>query len=76
MDTEALFRRLLALNALEIHGAAFAVRDPYVLLVAERTTRDLDRSEVYDLIHRVQEYADAWDDALVSEFGGTLGIPE
>jgi hypothetical protein len=73
VDRAALFARALELNVSSIHGAAFALREPYLMLVAERTTLDLDRSEVLDQIHRVQEYADSWDDRLVSEFGGTLG---
>ena len=54
-------------------GIAFAIRQNEVVLVAERSTLDLDRSEVFQMIERVQECADHYDDALVDEFGGRLG---
>jgi hypothetical protein len=63
---------LLARNA-DLAGVAFAARGDQVLLVAERTTLDLDRSEVHDLIRRVSEQADAVDNALVASYGGTIG---
>ena len=63
---------LLARNA-ELCGLAFAARGDQVLLVAERSTLDLDRSEVLDLITRVADHADAVDNALVGSYGGTLG---
>ncbi|MBI4508873.1 MAG: YbjN domain-containing protein [Deltaproteobacteria bacterium] len=70
--TLELFRRLLELNAKEIYGAAFALRGNEIVLTAERSTLDLDRSEVLDLVERVQAYADHYDDALASELGGKL----
>jgi len=73
VNREALFTRLLALNAVEITGAAFALQDPRVLLLSERTTLDLDRSELRELINTVREFADEYDNKLVEEFGGTLG---
>jgi hypothetical protein len=65
-----LFRRLLELNARELIGAAFGVRDDEVVLSADRSTGDLDSGEVEKMIRRVAEYADHYDDALVAEFGG------
>lgn len=69
----SLYRRLLELNCDAVTGAAFAVRRNEVLLRTERSILDLDQSEVLDLIRRVQEYADKYDDELVAEFGGKLG---
>jgi hypothetical protein len=68
----ALFTHLLEKNV-ELTGAAFALRGDTVLLQTERSTLDLDRSEVLDLITRVTRYADDLDDALVERFGGVLG---
>jgi hypothetical protein len=65
-----LFRHLLALNAGTVIGAAFGTTKNRVIMVAERSTVDLDLSEVQDLINRVGHYADYYDDALVNEFGG------
>lgn len=73
VDHLALYRKLLVLNAEELSGTAFATRQNEVLLVAERSTLDLDRSEVLDLIRRVENYADHYDNLLVDEFGGRLG---
>ena len=72
VDRGALFANLLAHN-IELCGAAFAVRGDTVLVVSERSTLDLDRSEVLELVSRVTAYADDHDDMLVARFGGTLG---
>jgi hypothetical protein len=66
-----LFRRLLEIN-MGLCGAAFGVRGDRVEIVAERSSLDLDRSEVMEIVARVQGYADQHDDALVGEFGGAL----
>jgi hypothetical protein len=72
VDRAALHTHLLELNA-GLCGAAFATDGDAVLLLAERSTLDLDLSEVRELIKRVTTYADEHDDLLVSRFGGTLG---
>lgn len=75
VDTARLFRRLLELNAGTVAGAAFALRDDHIVLVSERTTVDLDPSEVVDVIKRVEDFADQYDDVLVAEFGGRRAGP-
>ena len=72
VDRPALFTHLLEVNA-TLYGAAFAVCGDQVLLVSERTTLDLDRSEVLDTIRHVTSTADHHDDQLVARFGGKLG---
>ncbi|HEY0194502.1 MAG TPA: YbjN domain-containing protein [Kofleriaceae bacterium] len=72
VDRAALFAHLLEHNA-HLCGAAFAADGDRVLLVSERSTRDLDHSEVRDAIDRVSRHADEHDDALVARFGGRLG---
>lgn len=72
VDRPDLYAHLLDLNA-TLCGAAFAVQGDQVLLVSERSTLDLDRSEVRELIKRVTTYADDHDDVLVARFGGTMG---
>ena len=72
VDLPALHAHLLELNA-GLCGAAFATDGAQVLLLAERSTLDLDRSEVRELIKRVTTYADDHDDVLVRRFGGSLG---
>jgi hypothetical protein len=72
VDRAALFTHLLDLNA-SLCGVAFATDGDHVLLVTERSTLDLDRSEIVDLIARVTTYADEHDDVLVARFGGRIG---
>lgn len=72
VDRVSLYQDLLERNA-SLCGAAFAVVGYQVVLVAERSTLDLDRSELADLVTRIQTYADDFDDVLVAEFGGELG---
>lgn len=69
-DRPALYAHLLALNGGPVAGAAFALDEPYVALLSERSTIDLDRSEVLDLVSRVTRYADHYDDELVELFTG------
>ncbi|HEY0989472.1 MAG TPA: YbjN domain-containing protein, partial [Kofleriaceae bacterium] len=73
VDRAALFAHLLDLNA-TLCGAAFATEGDHVLLVSERSTLDLDLSEVLELIERVTAYTDEHDDVLVARFGGRAGI--
>lgn len=72
VDRPALYQHLLGLNA-TLAGAAFAADGDQVLLVSERSTLDLDRSEILDAIQRVTTMSDDHDDVLVARFGGTLG---
>jgi hypothetical protein len=72
VDRPSLFAHLLDLNA-SLCGVAFATAGDQILLIAERSTLDLDRSEVLELIRRVTTYADEHDDVLVARFGGRRG---
>ena len=72
VDRAALFQHLLETNC-DLWGAAFGLELDHVVLVAERSTLDIDRSEVADMIRRVTTYADDHDDKLVAKFGGRLG---
>lgn len=67
-NREGLFRELLELNADHLWMCAFALRGDTVLLTADRTTVDLDRSEVVEMIERVAAYADKFDDELAAKF--------
>lgn len=75
VDRAALNTHLLGVNG-TLTGAAFATDGNQVLMVAERTTLDLDRSEVRETIRRVTTYADDHDDTLVATFGGKMGDPK
>jgi hypothetical protein len=65
-----LLRRLLELNAASLTQAAFGLRGEDVVLTSDRNTAGLDPVEVDEMIRRVADYADHYDDALVAEFGG------
>ncbi len=65
------YGKLLELNANELTGAAFGLRDQEVVLTSDRSTLGLDKVEVEEMIRRVADYADHYDDALTQEFGGT-----
>jgi len=65
-----LLRRLLELNATEMTGAAFGLRGDEVVVTTDRSTVGLDPIEVEEMIRRVSDYADHYDDALTLEFGG------
>lgn len=64
-----LYRHLLELNARELVGAAFGVFGDEVVVVAERSVKDLDASEVEAAIRNVGRIGDRYDDALAQRFG-------
>jgi hypothetical protein len=65
-----LFRRLLELNSDALFGLAFGIKGDQVLLSSDRSTQDIDRSEVKWMISNVGRVADHFDDKLIAEFGG------
>jgi hypothetical protein len=67
---EALFARLLELNADGMQSCAFGLVGDKVVVVTERPTEDLDIGEVEHAIRHVAAVSDTYDDKLVSEFGG------
>lgn len=69
-NVTALYQRLLELNAQELTGVAFGLKGDTVVITTDRSTEDLDRSEVKEMILRVGYFADLYDDALVNQFGG------
>ena len=69
-DREApLLRRVLEANATELVGAAFAISGGEIVVVSERSVRDLDASEVDAMIRNVGRTADRYDDELAAHFG-------
>lgn len=66
-----LYRRLLELNGSDVLGAAFALVEGEIAVIAERSVRDLDASEVEALLRVVGSVADEYDDSLSQEFGVT-----
>jgi hypothetical protein len=65
------FKHLLELNAESLAGLAFGVLGKDVVLVAERSLRDLDASEVDAMIRAVGRDADRFDDHLATLFKTT-----
>jgi hypothetical protein len=64
-DRLALLERALILNV-ELQGAAFALRKDELILFAERSTLDLDRSEALGFIRRIRSYATKYRPVLLS----------
>lgn len=67
----ALLHHLLSANATELVGAAFAISGGEVVVVAERSVKDLDASEVDTMIRSVGRVADRYDDELSKTFALT-----
>jgi hypothetical protein len=67
---EALFTRLLELNAGGLAHCAFGLVGERVVAVHERPFSGLDEGEVEHIIRQVSAVADTYDDRLVKEFGG------
>ncbi len=67
-NVTAAYRRLLELNAKELVGFAFGLIGEDVVLVAERSTADLDESEVEQMLRALGDTADHFDDKLAAEF--------
>jgi hypothetical protein len=70
-DDPKILRALLEMNARDLFGTAFGLMDDDVVLVSERGIRDLDVSEVSDILENIGAAGDYFDDKLVREFGGT-----
>jgi hypothetical protein len=66
-----LYEHLLRVNARELAGVAFGVDldDGMVVLVAERSVRDLDASEVQGMLETIGRTADRYDDELAQAHG-------
>lgn len=69
-NREALYKRLLELNAAGLANAAFGLLQDKVVAVSERPAENLDPGEVEQMIRHLSAVADTYDDRLVREFGG------
>jgi hypothetical protein len=66
-----LFRHVLKLNAQTLAGVAFGLKDDTIVLAIDRSTVDLDPSEVKEMVLKVGYYADLYDDTLAAEYQTT-----
>jgi len=69
----ALFKRLLELNAVGLSNAAFGLLDGRVIVSSERPALALQDVEIEQMVRHLAAVADTFDDKLVAEFGGTRG---
>ncbi len=67
---EALYKRLLELNAAGLANAAFGLLNDRVVAISERPADNLDPGEVEQMVKHLSAVADTYDDRLVKEFGG------
>ena len=68
---EALFRRLLEINAGGLANAAFGLSGDRIVAVSERPAEGLGAEEVDQSIKHLAAVADTFDDRLEKEFGAT-----
>ncbi len=66
-DEGPLCRKLLELNASEVKGVAFGLQGRDIVIVAERSTIDLDPSETEDMLRRTEEAAEHYGKLLVKD---------
>ena len=52
-----IFRKLLELNAGEVKGVAFGIVGDDIVLISERSTLDLDPSEVEEILRQTEKFA-------------------
>ena len=67
---EALYVRLLELNANGLGNSAFGKIGERIVALSERPTEGLDVGEIEQIVRQVAAVADTFDDKLVAEFGG------
>ena len=68
---QALFRKLLELNAAGLANAAFGLIGDRVVAVSERPVAGLDEGEVEQTVRHLAAVADTFDDRLAKDFGCT-----
>jgi anti-sigma factor RsiW len=68
---EAMFRKLLELNAAGLANAAFGLIGDRVVVVSERPAAGLDEGEVEQTVRHLAAVADTFDDRLEKDFGAT-----
>lgn len=64
-----VYRFLLEANLHATQGAAFALYQNQIVVVAQRSTEDLDPSEIEAMVRTVGRLADKYDDLLAERFG-------
>ena len=67
-DLTSLYRELLEINLKQI-GISFAVSDDYVYLVSNREAFGMDADEFYNMLTRVGNVADDYDNYLQDKYG-------
>lgn len=68
---EALFRRLLEINAAGLANAAFGLVGDRIVAVSERPAQGLGAEEVEQSVRHLAAVADTFDDRLEKEFGAS-----
>jgi hypothetical protein len=68
-NREAFYERLLRLNMEELVNCAFALQENEVTVTSDRSAKNLNYSEVEEMLTNVAAYADEYDDRLSQEFG-------
>ncbi|MCB0839049.1 MAG: YbjN domain-containing protein [Bacteroidetes bacterium] len=69
-----LFEELLAIND-KLFGVAFTIYQGWVYLKVIREVDGMDQNEAMAMLHRVGNYADQYDDDLISKYGDDTPPP-
>jgi hypothetical protein len=69
---EALYKRVLELNAAGLGNAAFGLVNDRLVVVSERPAAGMDAGELNQIIRHLAAVADTYDNRLVKDFGGRL----
>lgn len=67
---EDLYRELLEINLKQI-GISFAVSNDYVYLISNREAHGMDTDEFYNMLTRVGNVADDYDNYLQEKYGNS-----
>jgi hypothetical protein len=68
-EREQLYERLLVLNTEALAACAFALDGERVVITKDRSARDMNRSELEEIVDCVLTFAEEYGDALAQEFG-------
>ena len=73
-NREQFYEELLTIND-KLYGVAFTIYNNWTWLKHIREVDGLDESEVTATIHRIGNYADDYDEKLISKYGQSGGDP-
>jgi hypothetical protein len=68
----ACYEELLKLNASSLINCALSIENDKICIGSDRTTKDIQASELQDMVLSVSKFADDLDDPLAETYGCTM----